>query len=105
MRRRNWLVAAAAAALVAVTAALVYGQAGLVFREPYLQFKIAYANGFIAGAQYIARQVRNGDIEPAKLTPAYFEATAFKQVVGVQVSAYAARLQNLNKAKQPAPSQ
>ncbi|MBU0517121.1 MAG: hypothetical protein KJ621_20385, partial [Proteobacteria bacterium] len=90
--------------LVAVTAALVYGQVGLVFREPYLQFKIAYANGFIAGAQYIARQVTGGDLEPSKLTPAYFEGAAFKQVVGAQVSAYAARLQNLNKVKQPTPS-
>lgn len=98
-------MAAAAAALVAVTAVLVHGQAGLVFREPYLQFKIAYANGFIAGAQYIARQVKDGDLEPAKLTPAYFDSTAFKQVVGAQVSAYADRLQNMNKAKPQAPSQ
>ncbi len=105
MRRRTWIVAAVAAAVVAVTAALVYGQAGLVFREPYLQFKIAYANGFIAGAQYIARQVRDGDLEPAKLTPAYFDGRAFKQAVGAQVAVYAARLQNMNKAKQPAPSQ
>jgi hypothetical protein len=105
MRRRNWLVAIAAAALVAVTAALVYGQAGLVFREPYLQYKIAYANGFIAGAQYIAKQVKDGEIEPAKLTPAYFESAAFKRVVGAQVADYAIRLKNLNKAKKPATSQ
>ncbi len=105
MRLRRWMVVAAAAALVITASVWAWAQTRLEFREPYLQLKIAYANGFLAGARFMARQVKNGDVEPAKLKPDYFQSDAFKRAVGAMVQTYAQRLGQLNKAKQPASSQ
>jgi hypothetical protein len=105
MRRRRWMVVAAAAALVVTAAVWALAQTQLEFREPYLQFKIAYANGFLAGARYVAQQVRSGDVQAATLKDDYFQTDTFKRVVGAMVQQYADRLGQLNKAKQPAPSQ
>jgi hypothetical protein len=105
MKLRRWIVVAAAAALVVTAAVGAPAQTRIELKEPYLQLKIAYVNGFLAGAKYIAQQLRAGEIQPASLKDAFFESDAFKQVVAAMVQTYAARLGQLNKAKQPTPTQ